>query len=94
MVRAREFEGRTTDWAVSSSVSPRSGRVSGQGIGLRSSQVTQESPSERMHKGGPVEVRVDPRQPNLRLKLTAPVIYCRIAFVNVLARRRSLGAPR
>jgi len=27
--------------------------------------------------------------PNTRLKLTAPVIYCRMAFVNVLARRRS-----
>jgi hypothetical protein len=32
--------------------------------------------------------------PNKRLKLPAPVIYGRIAFVNVLARRRSLGAIR
>jgi hypothetical protein len=32
--------------------------------------------------------------PNTRLKLAAPFIYCRIAFVNVLARRRSLGAIR
>ena len=33
-------------------------------------------------------------QPNKRLKLTAPVICGRIAFVNVPVRRRSLGAPR
>ncbi len=32
--------------------------------------------------------------PNKRLKLSAPFIYCRIALVNVPARRRSLGAPR
>jgi len=34
------------------------------------------------------------QQPNTRLKLTAPVVYCRIAFVSVLVRRRSLGAIR
>ena len=33
-------------------------------------------------------------RPNMRLKLTAPVIYGRIAFVNMKARRRSLGAFR
>ncbi len=33
-------------------------------------------------------------QPNQRLKLTAPVICGRIAFVTVKARRRSLGAIR
>jgi hypothetical protein len=33
-------------------------------------------------------------QPNTRLKLTAPVIYGRIAFVNVKAWRRSLDAIR
>jgi len=33
-------------------------------------------------------------QPNQRLKLAAPVIYGRIAFVKEKARRRSLGAPR
>ena len=33
-------------------------------------------------------------RPNTRLKLTAPVIYGRIAFVNVTVWRRSLGAPR
>ncbi len=33
-------------------------------------------------------------QPNMRLKLTAPVVCGKIAFVNVLAWRRSLGAPR
>jgi len=32
--------------------------------------------------------------PNKRLKLTAPVVYGRIAFVNVKVWRRSLGAPR
>ncbi len=32
--------------------------------------------------------------PNTRLKLTAPVVYGRIAFVNIRVRRRSLGAPR
>ncbi len=32
--------------------------------------------------------------PNTRLKLSAPGVYGRIAFVNVKARRRSLGAPR
>ncbi len=32
--------------------------------------------------------------PNTRLKLTAPVTYGRIAFVNVKAWRRSLGAIR
>jgi hypothetical protein len=32
--------------------------------------------------------------PNMRLKLTAPVIYGRVAFVNVKAWRRSLGASR
>jgi len=32
--------------------------------------------------------------PNTRLKLSAPVVYGRIAFVNRTARRRSLGAPR
>ena len=31
---------------------------------------------------------------NKRLKLTAPVVCCRIAFVNVKAGRRSLGAIR
>jgi hypothetical protein len=30
----------------------------------------------------------------MRLKLTAPVIYCGIAFVNITAWRRSLGASR
>ncbi len=33
-------------------------------------------------------------QPNKRLKLSAPVVCGRIPFVNVKARRRSLGAPR
>jgi len=33
-------------------------------------------------------------QPNQRLKLTAPVICCKLAFVNIRVRRRSLGAPR
>ena len=32
--------------------------------------------------------------PNTRLKLTAPVGYGRIPFVIIVARRRSLGAPR
>jgi hypothetical protein len=32
--------------------------------------------------------------PNTRLKLTPPVVYGRIAFVNVLVRRRSLAAIR
>ena len=32
--------------------------------------------------------------PNTRLKLAAPVVYGRIAFVNIPVRRRSLGAPR
>ncbi len=32
--------------------------------------------------------------PNKRLKLTAPVVYCRIPFVIIPARRRSLGAIR
>ncbi len=34
------------------------------------------------------------RLPNMRLKLTAPVVYGRIAPVNVKVRRRSLGAIR
>ena len=34
------------------------------------------------------------RPPNTRLKLTAPVVYCRIASVIIPARRRSLGAIR
>ncbi len=33
-------------------------------------------------------------QPNKRLKLAAPAVYGRIAFVYVLVRRRSLGAFR
>ncbi len=32
--------------------------------------------------------------PNTRLKLPAPVIYCRISFVNVTVWRSSLGAFR
>ncbi len=32
--------------------------------------------------------------PNMRLKLTAPVLECRIAFVNRIVWRRSLGAIR
>jgi len=32
--------------------------------------------------------------PNMRLKLTAPVLEGRIAFVKGKARRRSLGASR
>jgi len=32
--------------------------------------------------------------PNTRLKLTAPGLYGSILFVNVLIRRRSLGARR
>ena len=32
--------------------------------------------------------------PNMRLKLTAPVVCGRIAFANVLMWRRSLGASR
>jgi hypothetical protein len=32
--------------------------------------------------------------PNMRLKLTAPVICGRLAFVNVTVWRRSLGALR
>ena len=32
--------------------------------------------------------------PNKRLKLTAPVVYGKIAFVIILAWRRSLGAIR
>jgi hypothetical protein len=32
--------------------------------------------------------------PNKRLKLAAPVVYGRIAFVNIPVRRRSLGAIR
>ncbi len=32
--------------------------------------------------------------PNKRLKLTAPGVYGRIAFVSLLVWRRSLGAPR
>ncbi len=32
--------------------------------------------------------------PNKRLKLAAPAVYSRIAFVNVKAWRRSLGASR
>ena len=66
-----EFEDTTTHWAASSSGRPRSGRFSEQGISLRSSWITQESPSERMNTGSPVAVRIDQRQPNLRLKLTA-----------------------
>lgn len=31
---------------------------------------------------------------NSRLKLTAPVVYCRIPFVNRIEWRRSLGASR
>src|SRR3989442_10709081 len=34
------------------------------------------------------------RPPNMRLKLTAPVVCGRIPFVIILARRRSLGALR
>src|SRR6266516_3092798 len=34
------------------------------------------------------------QQPNMRLKLTAPVICGKIAFVIIPARRRSLGAIR
>ena len=34
------------------------------------------------------------RLPNMRLKLTAPVVCGRLAFVNVLVWRRSLGAIR
>jgi len=34
------------------------------------------------------------RLPNKRLKLTAPGVYGRIAFVIILDRRRSLGASR
>jgi hypothetical protein len=33
-------------------------------------------------------------QPNMRLKLTAPVVCGKLAFVNVKAWRRSLGAVR
>jgi len=33
-------------------------------------------------------------QPNKRLKLTAPAVCGKLAFVNVNAWRRSLGAPR
>ncbi len=33
-------------------------------------------------------------QPNQRLKLTAPDICGKIAFVSIPVRRRSLGAPR
>ena len=32
--------------------------------------------------------------PNLRLKLAAPVVYGRIAFVSISVRRRSLSAIR
>jgi len=32
--------------------------------------------------------------PNKRLKLTAPVVYGKIAFVNISVGRRSLGAIR
>ena len=32
--------------------------------------------------------------PNTRLKLAAPVVYGRIAFVIIPVRRRGLGAPR
>jgi hypothetical protein len=32
--------------------------------------------------------------PNTRLKLTPPVVYGRIPFVNVRVWRRSLAAPR
>jgi hypothetical protein len=35
-----------------------------------------------------------PALPNKRLKLTAPVLYGRIAFVSVKAWRRSLSAIR
>ena len=31
---------------------------------------------------------------NMRLKLTVPVVYGRIAFVDLTVWRRSLGAPR
>ena len=37
---------------------------------------------------------IDGLLPNMRLKLPVPVLEGRIAFVNVKARRRSLGAPR
>jgi len=33
-------------------------------------------------------------QPNTRLKLAAPVVYSRTAFVIIHVRRRSLGAIR
>jgi hypothetical protein len=33
-------------------------------------------------------------QPNMRLKLPAPVVHGKIAFVNRTVWRRSLGAPR
>ncbi len=39
-------------------------------------------------------MRFLPQAPNKRLKLTAPVIWGRIAFVKVKTWRRSLGAPR
>ena len=37
---------------------------------------------------------MNPPRPNMRLKLTAPVIWGRIAFVNRTLWRRSLGAFR
>ena len=35
-----------------------------------------------------------PWLPNTRMKLSAPVVSGRIPFVNLLVRRRSLGASR
>ena len=43
---------------------------------------------------GSTPVALSAALPNMRLKLTAPVIWGRIAFVEVKTRRRSLGAIR
>ena len=45
-------------------------------------------------RGGGSRATIIGAQPNKRLQLPAPVVWGRIAFVNVKARRRSLGAPR
>jgi hypothetical protein len=42
----------------------------------------------------PLVLRTPEQPPNMRLKLTAPVLEGRIAFVEMKTRRRSLGASR
>ena len=66
---------------------PLFGRASGRASPLGEAEAAERSACDK----GKVAVSA---LSNARLKLTAPVVYGRIAFVNVKARRRSLGAVR